>query len=110
MPSRSRPLSLTASASMNQRSQSERTGRVVALSVVCGSLFLGMTAADAGKAGPDARRGLGQCLSAPGTLIVCEGPGKACRAVKQRGLVCAEDLLHVLPGFRAEVETARGAL
>jgi hypothetical protein len=53
---------------------------------------------------PDVRRGLGQCVSPSGTLLLNEGPGKGWHAVRGRGIVFAGDRLLALPGFRAEVD------
>jgi hypothetical protein len=97
---------------MNERSFPKRAvpvGLAVLSALLCVLLF-GLAPVSAGKAAPDVRRGLGQCTSAAGTLVVCEGPDKACRVSKARAILFAEDLLLALPGLRAEVEAAKGAV
>src|SRR5438067_352964 len=72
------------------------------------SWFTTAPRADGGE-GRDARPALGQCASPAGTLILCAGPGKPCRALKPREAVRDGDLLVALPGLSAEVEAAGGA-
>ncbi|HYT90118.1 MAG TPA: hypothetical protein VEL76_15530 [Gemmataceae bacterium] len=80
------------------------------LLALCWALLFQFVPAEAGKAGPDARRGLGHAVSAPGTLILCEGSSKVCRVAKAQQILLAEDLVLALPGFRGEVDAVKGAV
>src|SRR5262245_40563914 len=58
----------------------------------------------------DLRTGIAECVSPTGTLVACYGPGAGCVVVKGRGVLFPEDRVLALPGYRAELETAKGAV
>jgi hypothetical protein len=106
---------------MNRRT---RTGRLApacpaaALAACCGLLLWSAPAGAGGAPGkdggkgkprpPDARPAIGQVVSPAATVLVCEGPGNDCRALRQRGLVFASDHLLALPGMRGDVDLQNG--
>jgi hypothetical protein len=64
-----------------------------------------------GKPGPgDVRHALGQVASPSATVLLCEGPDKSCRVLRERGLVFAGDRLLTLPGQRGDVDLDGGNL
>jgi hypothetical protein len=87
--------------------------RAVALAACCG-LWTGAVSARGGDkakpAGPDVRPGIGQLASPAGSLLVCGGPQKNCRALKARAIVFAGDHLLALPGLRGDLDLDKGAV
>src|SRR5262249_1286760 len=83
---------------MNRRTLPGRQApacRAAALAV-CGGLLLWAAPASAGGAGkgdkgkpkpPDVRQAVGHVASPSATVFLCEGPGKGCRPLRERGLV-----------------------
>jgi hypothetical protein len=93
---------------MNRRSL---FGRFAAALAACCGLWTGAVSATAGdKAKPGARDAIGQVASPAGSLLVCGGPGKGCRALKERAGVSAGDHLLALPGQRGDVDLKDGAV
>jgi hypothetical protein len=96
---------------MNRRSL---FGQFAAALAACCGLWMGAvsaTAGDKGKpAGPEGRNAIGQLASPAGSLLVCGGGKKDCRALKERADVSAGDHLLALPGLRGDVDLAKGAV
>jgi hypothetical protein len=90
------------------------------LAACCGVWLLAAGAGAGGASGtkggkekgpkPGTRRAIGQVASPAGTVLLCEGPKKGCRALKPRAPVHPGDRLLALPGLRGDVELHKGAV
>jgi hypothetical protein len=58
----------------------------------------------------DGQRALGQVASSAGTVLVCSGPKKGCRALKTGATVSAGARLLALPGLRGELDLDKGTM
>ncbi len=100
---------------MHRRS---RTGRLPVMAAACCALSLWTASGLAGQAPAgrgkgtkaETRPALGKVVSATGTVLLCEGPKKGCRALKKGAAVSAGDRLLALPGLRGDLELRKGSV
>jgi hypothetical protein len=73
-------------------------------------LTCALLAAVPATAGDERRDAVGRCASPAGTLFQRQGPNKPWQSVRLRQPVSSGDLLLALPGGRAEIDSANGAV